>query len=73
MPTSNQIAKQIKSANRSLRVAERNLRKRRSPILLGPMDIETPWSEDSRKVQTEKEKIKELTFELGMQVLRERG
>jgi hypothetical protein len=34
------------------------------------MDIETPWPEDSRRVQAEKERVEKLTFELGMQVLR---
>lgn len=73
MATSNQLVKHIKSAKRKLRLAESDLRKPRGPILLGPMDIETPWSEDSRRVQAEKETIEKLTLELGRQVLRERG
>ncbi len=73
MPTSDQLVKEIKSAQQRLKVAEKDLRAPRAPIILGPMDVVTPWTEDANRVKLENDKIEELTKELGAQVLRERG
>jgi hypothetical protein len=50
MPTSNQLVKEIKSAQQRLKVAEKDLRAPRAPIILGPMDVVTPWTEDANRV-----------------------
>lgn len=73
MPTSDEIIEQIKSAQQRLEVAAKDLRAPRAPIILGPMDVVTPWTEDANRVKLENDKIEELTKELGAQVLRERG
>lgn len=73
MTTSNDLVQQINDAKKRLLSAERDLRKPRGHIVLGPMDVETPWSEDGRRVVRERELIDNLTKELGSQVLREKG
>lgn len=73
MPTSDQLVKEINLHKKRLRAAEKDLRAPRAPIILGPMDVVTPWTGDANRVKLENDKIEELTKELGAQVLRERG
>lgn len=73
MKKSSQIIIQIRQTTKVLKAATRSLRRPRGPIMLGPMDDVTPWTEDAMNVKSAKNKIDELTMELGQQVLRERG
>lgn len=73
MPKSDDIIAEIKAAKERLAAAETSLKEPRAPIILGPMDYITPWTEDATDVKWKKDKIDKLTLELGRQVLRERG
>lgn len=73
MPKSGDIINEIRKNQAELEETEREHNNIRADIILGPMDDVTPWTETGLKMKSLREKIERQTFELGQQVLRERG
>ena len=70
---SDELVGEIRQHQKDLAETEEAHGKIRAPIILGPMDDITPWTETGTKIGSLKKKIEEKTFELGQEVLRERG
>lgn len=73
MRSQDEILKEIQEQKDRLEKATSENDNVQANVYLGPMDVITPWTESGTDMMFARERIEELTLELGKTVIRERS